>query len=89
VTTTGYAIKSDAVTVTVGGGATEQADVIVGLDKQTYAPGSVAYITVTPVDKDGKALAPGTYTVFTSAGITTSVPLDSITVPSTLFQLQR
>ncbi|CAN2170727.1 hypothetical protein MCETARE7_00045 [Candidatus Nanopelagicaceae bacterium] len=85
VTTTGYAIKSDAVTVTVGGGATEQADVIVGLDKQSYAPGSVAFITVTPVDKAGKALAPGTYTVFSSTGITTSQPLDSITAGSLVF----
>ena len=82
VTTTGYAIKADPVTVTIGGGAAELADIIVSLDKQSYAPGGVAYVTITPVDKAGKALAPGTYTGITTGGILTSVPLDSITVGS-------
>jgi hypothetical protein len=82
VTTTGYAIKSDAVTVTIGGGAAELADIIVSLDKQSYAPGGVAYVTITPVDAAGKPLAPGTYTGITTGGILTSVPLDSITAGS-------
>jgi hypothetical protein len=67
VTTTGYAIKADPVTVTVGGGAADLADILVSFDKASYAPGSRAMITVTPVDKLGKPLAPGTYTVFDQA----------------------
>ena len=82
VATTGYAIKSDPVTVTIGGGAAELADVLVSLNKQTYSPGEVAYVTITPVDAAGKPLAPGTYTGVFSAGILTSTPLDSITAGS-------
>jgi hypothetical protein len=79
VTTTGYAIKSDAATLTVAGGTNELAGVIVGMDKQTYAPGSFAWVTVTPVDKDGKVLAAGTYTVFSSTGISANMPFETVT----------
>ena len=79
VTTTGYAIKSDAVTLTVAGGKSEQAGVIVGMDKQTYVPGSYAWVTVTPVDKAGKVLAADTYTVFSSTGISANMPFDIVT----------
>jgi hypothetical protein len=79
VTTTGYAIKSDPISVRVAGSATERAGVIVSMDKQSYSPGSVAWVTITPVDAAGVKLAPGTYTLFSSAGITTSSPVDSIT----------
>jgi hypothetical protein len=71
VTTTGYAVKSDALTVTVGGSGNQQAGVVVTTDKQTYTPGSFAYITVKAVDKDGKTLSPlptGNYTVFATGG---------------------
>jgi hypothetical protein len=76
VTTTGYAVKSDALTVNVVGSKPEQAGIIVSLDKQSYTPGSFAWVTMTPVDKDGKKLAPGiAYTVFSSTGITSSQPV--------------
>ena len=82
VTTTGYAVKSDALTVTVGGSDTEQAGVVVTTDKQVYAPGSYAYVTVKAVDKDGKTLSPkasGTYTVFATGGISASLPIETVT----------
>jgi hypothetical protein len=82
VTTTGYAVKSDALTVTVGGSDSEQANVVVTTDKQIYAPGSYAYVTVKAVDKDGKTLSPkasGTYTVFATGGISGSLPFETVT----------
>jgi hypothetical protein len=79
VTTTGFAIKSDAATVTVAGGPSELAGVIVGMDKQSYAPGSFAWVTVTPVNNTGGLLSPDTYTVFASGGLTTSMPITAIT----------
>ena len=80
VTTTGYAIKSDATTVNVVGSSVQQGGVIVSLDKQSYAPGSYAWVTITPTDKDGKKLAPGVaYTVFSSTGISASQPVESST----------
>jgi len=80
-------VKSDATSVTVAGGTTEQANVIVTTDKSVYAPGSYAYVTVKPVDKDGKTLAPGTYTVFATGGISGSLPFDTVTgnIASTSF----
>ena len=92
VTTTGYAVKSDALTVTVGGSTTEQAGVVVTTDKQVYTPGSYAYITVKAVDKAGKTLSPlpsttGTYTVFATGGISASLPVETVTgmISSTTF----
>jgi len=92
VTTTGYAVKSDALTVTVGGSTTEQAGVVVTTDKQVYTPGSYAYITVKAVDKNGKTLSPlpsttATYTVFASGGISASLPIETVTgvISSTSF----
>jgi hypothetical protein len=83
VTTTGYAVKSDALTVTVAGGVSEQAGVVVTTDKQSYTPGSYAYVTVKAVDKDGKTLAPrpssGKYTVFAAGGISGSLPFETVT----------
>jgi len=80
VTTTGYAIKSDATTINVVGSTNEQAGVIVAMDKQTYVPGSYAWVIITPVDAAGKKLAPNVaYTVFSSTGITTSQPVESST----------
>jgi hypothetical protein len=82
VTTTGYAVKSDALTVTVGGSDTEQAGVVVTTDKQTYTPGSYAYVTVKAVDKAGKTLSPkasGTYTLFATGGISGSLPIETVT----------
>jgi hypothetical protein len=83
VTTTGYAVKSDPLTVTVAGGASEQAGVVVTTDKQSYTPGSYAYVTVKAVDKDGKTLAPrpssGKYTVFAAGGISGSLPFETVT----------
>jgi hypothetical protein len=85
VTTTGYAVKSDALTVTVGGSTTEQAGVVVTTDKQAYTPGSYAYITVKAVDKAGKTLSPrpsttaDSYTVFATGGITASLPVEKVT----------
>jgi hypothetical protein len=84
VTTTGYAVKSDALTVTVGGSTTEQAGVVVTTDKQVYTPGSYAYVTVKAVDKAGKTLSPlpsttGTYTVFATGGISASLPIETVT----------
>jgi hypothetical protein len=88
VTTTGFAIKSDAVSVRVGGSQSELADVLVSFDKLNYAPGSVAYVTIQPVDKAGAVLAAGeTYTVFSAAvtgtavlaGLTPSMPVTSVT----------
>jgi hypothetical protein len=82
VTTTGYAVKSDALTVTVGGSDTEQAGVVVTTDKQVYTPGSYAYVTVKAVDKAGKTLSPkasGTYTVFATGGISGSLPIETVT----------
>ena len=92
VTTTGYAVKSDALTVTVGGSTTEQAGVVVTTDKQVYTPGSYAFITVKAVDKAGKTLSPlpsttGTYTVFATGGISASLPVETVTgmISSTTF----
>jgi hypothetical protein len=83
VTTTGYAVKSDALTVTVGGTTTEQAGVVVTTDKQVYTPGSYAYVTVKAVDKDGKTLSPlpssAKYTVFATGGISASLPIETVT----------
>jgi len=82
VTTTGYAVKSDALTVTVGGSTAQQAGVVVTTDKQIYAPGSYAYVTVKAVDSAGKTLSPlpsGTYTVFATGGISGSLPFDTVT----------
>jgi hypothetical protein len=82
VTTTGYTVKSDALTVTVGGSANQQAGVVVTTDKQIYAPGSYAYVTVKAVDSAGKTLSPlpsGTYTVFATGGISGSLPFDTVT----------
>jgi hypothetical protein len=79
VTTTGYAVKSDAATVTVAGGTTELADVLVTTDKTSYTPGANAYVYVNPVDKDGKTLAPGSYTVFASGGIAGSQSFETLT----------
>jgi hypothetical protein len=86
VTTTGFAIKSDAVSIRVGGAGTEIADVLVSFDKLNYAPGSVAYVTIKPVDKTGAVLAAQeTYTVFAAAsgtvlaGLTPSAPVTSVT----------
>jgi trimeric autotransporter adhesin len=83
VTTTGYAVKSDALTVTVGGSANEQAGVVVTTDKQVYTPGSYAYVTVKAVDKDGKTLSPlassAKYTVFATGGISASLPIETVT----------
>jgi len=80
VTTTGYAIKSDPLAINVVGSTTEQAGVIVAMDKQSYTPGSYAWVTVTPVDAKNKKLAPGiAYTVFSSTGITTSQPVETTT----------
>jgi hypothetical protein len=83
VTTTGYAVKSDALTVTVGGSTTEQAGVVVTTDKQVYTPGSYAYVTVKAVDKDGKTLSPrpsaDKYTVFATGGISASLPIETVT----------
>jgi hypothetical protein len=84
VTTTGYTIKSDPTTVNVVGSATQQGGVIVSMDKQSYNPGSFAWITVTPVDAAGKKLAPGTYTVFSSTGISGSMPFETVTAGSHL-----
>jgi hypothetical protein len=84
VTTTGYAIKSDAATVNVVGSATQLGGVIVGMDKQSYNPGSFAWVTVTPVDAAGKKLAPGTYTVFSSTGLSGSMPFETVTAGSNL-----
>jgi len=58
---------SNAVSVRVGGMATELSDVIVAFDKATYAPGELAKITVTPVDVAGLILADESYTVFSKA----------------------
>jgi hypothetical protein len=80
VTTTGYAIKSDATTINVVGSTAQQGGVIVAMDKQSYAPGSYAWVTITPVDAAGKKLAPNVaYTVFSSTGITASQPVESST----------
>jgi hypothetical protein len=79
VATPGYAIKSDPISVRVAGSATERAGVIVSMDKQSYSPGSFAWVTITPVDAAGVKLAPGTYTLFSAAGITTSSPVESFT----------
>jgi trimeric autotransporter adhesin len=84
VTTTGYAVKSDALTVTVGGSTSEQAGVVVTTDKQVYTPGSYAYVTVKAVDKDGKTLSPrptttDVYTVFATGGISASLPIETVT----------
>jgi hypothetical protein len=79
VTTTGYAIKSDPLTIKVAGGLSQQGGVIVAMDKQTYTPGSYAWVTITPVDAAGVKLAPETYTVFSSTGITASQPVESST----------
>jgi hypothetical protein len=82
VTTKGYAVKSDALTVTVAGGTSEQAGVLVITDKQAYTPGSYAYVTVKAVDTDGKTLAPlpsGSYTVFAAGGISGSLPFETVT----------
>jgi hypothetical protein len=86
VTTTGFAIKSDAVSVRVGGMQADLADVLVSFDKLNYAPGSVAYVTIKPVDKTGAVLAAEeTYTVFSAAsgtvlaGLTPSAPVTSVT----------
>jgi len=82
VTTTGYTIKSDAATVNVVGSAAQLGGVIVGMDKQSYNPGSFAWVTVTPVDAAGKKLAPGTYTVFSSTGLSGSMPFETVTAGS-------
>ena len=83
VTTKGYAVKSDALTVTVGGSANEQAGVVVTTDKLVYTPGSYAYVTVKAVDKDGKTLSPlassAKYTVFATGGISASLPIETVT----------
>ncbi len=84
VATTGYAVKSDALTVTVGGSKSEQAGVVVTTDKQVYTPGSYAYVTVKAVDKDGKTLSPlasttDVYTVFATGGISASLPIETVT----------
>jgi hypothetical protein len=84
VLTTGYAVKSDALTVTVGGSKSEQAGVVVTTDKQVYTPGSYAYVTVKAVDKAGKTLSPlasttDVYTVFATGGITASLPIETVT----------
>jgi len=83
VTTTGYAVKSDALTVTVGGSTSQQAGVVVTTDKQVYTPGSYAYVTVKAVDKDGKTLSPlpssAKYTVFATGGISASLPVETVT----------
>jgi hypothetical protein len=79
VTTTGYAIKSSPITVKVSGGLNQLAGVSVAMDKQTYTPGSYAWVTITPLDASGVKLAPETYTVFSSTGVTTSQPVESTT----------
>ena len=84
VTTTGATVKSDALTVTVGGSTTEQAGVVVTTDKQVYTPGSYAYVTVKAVDKAGKTLSPrptatDKYTVFATGGISASLPIETVT----------
>ncbi len=68
---------SNAVAVRVGGKAAELSDVLVAFDKATYAPGELALLTVTPVDAAGLVLADETYTVFTSAGLTTDYAFGS------------
>jgi hypothetical protein len=83
VSTTGYAIKSDPLTIKVVGGPNQLGGVNVIMDKQSYTPGSYAWVTITPVDATGVKLAPETYTVFSSAGITTSQPVESFTALAT------
>jgi len=89
-TDTTSTVKSDPLTVTVGGSDSEQANVVVTTDKQIYTPGSYAYVTVKAVDKDGKTLSPkasGTYTVFATGGISGSLPFETVTgvISSTSF----
>ncbi len=81
-------IKATAVSVRVGGGSAELADVKVTTDKSSYAPGEIATITITPVDAAGLALADDTYTVFATGGITSSYTLGgaSVTISGTTTQ---
>jgi len=66
--------KSNAVSVRVG--SLTPATVAVTLDKTSYIPGEKAKITVSLKDKDGLALADGTYTsIFATGGIASSYSL--------------
>ena len=67
---------SNEVTVTVS--ANPVATVKLAFDKATYAPFEKATITVTPLDKDGKALQGATRTnMLATGGITTSIAFGS------------
>jgi hypothetical protein len=88
VTTTGYAIKSSPLSVKVAGGLNQLAGVNVIMDKQSYTPGSYAWVTITPLDASGVKLAPETYTVFSSAGLVASQPVESVTAGTLGTQIQ-
>jgi hypothetical protein len=81
-------VKSNAVSIRVGGGSAELADVKVAFDKASYAPGEVATITVTPVDKAGLTLADDTYTVFATGGLVSDYAFgtNSVTITGTTAQ---
>ena len=67
---------SNTVAVTVS--AASVASVKLAFDKSTYAPFEKAYITVTPLDKDGKTLPAGDrQNLLTTGGITTNIAFGS------------
>jgi hypothetical protein len=69
-------VNATAVEVRVG--TTTAGSVKVALDKASYAPGEKATLTVTLLDKDGAAVADGTYDqIFATGGITTNYVLGS------------
>jgi hypothetical protein len=79
-------VNAAAVSIRVGGGAAALDDVKVAFDKDSYLPGELATITVTPVDSAGLDLADGdTYTVFATGGIVAPVALgaNSATITGT------
>jgi len=74
--TTAGAVTSDGVSIRVG--STSPASVTVTTDKASYIPGEKATVTVSLFDKDGLALADGTYTsIFAEGGIAADYTLGS------------
>jgi len=68
---------SNEVTVTVSSNPVES--VKIAFDKATYAPFEKAIITVTPLDKDGKALQGAARTnILATGGITTNIAFGSL-----------
>ncbi len=59
------------------------ASVTVAFDTATYLPGAKAILTITVKNSDGVAAADGAWTLFDSAGLTSSAQLGGVSLPFT------